>query len=110
MRDARPPRAERDGDRAESSAPDDEMSTSLRQLASPQRAQVVTAPDGTPHAVVEAGRRRMVIDVREDWLVQDRWWTEAPVDRHYWELVLQPGRLVVIYRDTRSNRWFTHSM
>ncbi len=49
----------------------------------------------------------MVLDVREDWLIQDRWWTDEPIDRHYWELVLQPGRLVVVFRDTRSDRWFT---
>jgi hypothetical protein len=83
------------------------MSGALRQLGAPRVAQVVTAPDGTPHAVVEAGRRRMVLDVREDWLIQDRWWTDTPIDRHYWELVLQPGRLVVIFRDTRNDRWFT---
>ena len=36
--------------------------------------------------------------VRDDWLVQDLWWTDRPVDRHYFELVLDPGRVMVAYR------------
>jgi hypothetical protein len=55
------------------------------------------------------GRRRAVAAVREDWLVQDRWWTEDPVDRHYFDLLVEPGRPVVVFRDARSGAWFRHS-
>jgi hypothetical protein len=49
-----------------------------------------------------------VTAVREDWLVQDRWWTEEPVDRHYFELVVEPGRHLVVFRDERRGVWLTH--
>jgi hypothetical protein len=49
-----------------------------------------------------------VVAVRDDWLVQDRWWTDRPVDRHYFELVLDPGRVAVVYRDNRAGAWFVH--
>jgi hypothetical protein len=43
--------------------------------------------DGGPAAVdgiaVEA--------VREEWLVEDRWWTPRPLERRYFELVLADG-------------------
>lgn len=87
----------------------------LREIAArggidaPEPVRVVTAPDGTPHAVIAGGRRRLVLAVREDWLVQDRWWTDAPVDRHYHELVVEPGRVVTVFRDVRAGGWFTHS-
>lgn len=69
---------------------------------------MITGPSGLPHAIIADGRRREVIAIREDWLVQDRWWTEGPVDRHYHELVVEPGRIVVVFRDTRTDTWYGH--
>ncbi|MEW6582548.1 MAG: hypothetical protein AB1416_07300 [Actinomycetota bacterium] len=69
---------------------------------------MITGPGGVPHAVMAQGRRRIVTAILEDWLVQDRWWTEDPVDRHYFELVVEPGRRVVVFRDERRDEWLTH--
>jgi hypothetical protein len=44
--------------------------------------------------------------VREEWVVEDRWWTEHPVRRHYYEAVLADGRNVVVYRDLEAGRWY----
>jgi hypothetical protein len=79
----------------------------LRRLAEARPVRVVEAPDGTPRALVHGGRRRLVVSVRDEWLVQDRWWTDAPVDRRYFELVLEPGRPVVAYRE-RGGAWYAH--
>ncbi len=35
--------------------------------------------------------------VREEWLVEDRWWTPRPLRRRYFELVLADGRNVVVF-------------
>lgn len=48
-----------------------------------------------------------VESVRETWLVEDRWWTDRPLRRRYWELVSAKGRNVVVYHDLGSGRWFT---
>ena len=49
-----------------------------------------------PRPVAVRGRRRRrpaavdgvaVEAVREEWLVEDRWWTPQPLRRHYFELV-----------------------
>jgi hypothetical protein len=69
---------------------------------------VAVAQDGSPRAVVLDGRRREVAAIRDDWLVQDRWWTDRPVERHYYELVLDPGRLAVVYRDAVTGVWLAH--
>lgn len=45
--------------------------------------------------------------VRETWLTEDRWWTEQPLRRRYWELVTASGRNVVVFHDLLSGRWFT---
>lgn len=81
---------------------------SLRAVGAPRPVPVDAGRDGTPRAVVLGGRRRPVAAVRDEWLVQDRWWTDRPVDRHYFELVLDPGRVAVVFRDLRAGGWFAH--
>jgi hypothetical protein len=48
----------------------------------------------------------LVAQVREEWLVADRWWTNEPVERRYFELVLDNGRNVVVFREEGNGRWF----
>jgi hypothetical protein len=62
---------------------------------------VLATADGTPLAV--DGQR--VADVRESWLVEDRWWTDDPLRRRYWELVSEAGHDIVVYHDLASGRW-----
>ena len=69
----------------------------------PRRALVEAAFDGTPSRVNREG----VALVREEWRVVDRWWTEEPVSRRYFELVLESGRNTVVFRDQERGGWFT---
>jgi hypothetical protein len=43
--------------------------------------------------------------IREDWVVEDRWWTAQPLHRHYYELALADGRNAIVFRDLRTGRW-----
>lgn len=50
---------------------------------------------------------RAVETVREEWRVEEGWWTERPVRRRYLELVLADGRIAVVYEDRREpGRWY----
>jgi len=80
----------------------------LRGLAATRPVEVFTSPDGTPHAVMQDGRRRLVVAVRDTWRVQDRWWTDEPVDRSYFDVIIEPGRPALIFRE-RVGEWFTHA-
>jgi hypothetical protein len=53
--------------------------------------------------------REQVMLVREEWRVVDRWWTDDPVDRRYFEVVLESGRNVCVYRDAEAKCWFTQN-
>jgi hypothetical protein len=44
--------------------------------------------------------------VRDEWLVDDRWWTGQPVRRRYFEVVLESGRNVVVFHDELGDRWY----
>jgi CO dehydrogenase/acetyl-CoA synthase delta subunit len=76
--------------------------TGPRQLARPRRARVRAGAGGRPLAV---GDRR-VDAVRESWLVEDRWWTDRPLHRRYWEVVTACGRDVVVFHDLVDGGWF----
>ena len=59
--------------------------------------------DGVPAAV----GRDEVEAVREQWLVEDRWWTARPLRRRYFELTTADGADRVVFCDLESGRWFT---
>ena len=72
-------------------------------LNSPRAAVVDVNFDGTPRDV----NRQAVALVREEWRVVDRWWTEEPVSRRYFDVVLQSGENAVVFRDEERGCWFT---
>jgi hypothetical protein len=74
-----------------------------RRLSLPRVARVRTAPDGTPVSV----NGHWIDARRESWLVEDRWWTEHPLRRRYWELVSGTGRDIVVFHDLIDGRWYT---
>ncbi|MGZ5332507.1 MAG: hypothetical protein ACXWW8_02015 [Solirubrobacterales bacterium] len=74
----------------------------MRRLYRPRPTQVAAAADGTPRAL---GAKR-VTAVREEWLVEDGWWSGRPERRRYFELVLEDGSDVVVFCELPSGRWF----
>ena len=73
-----------------------------RRLNRPLPARVRADARGRPLAI--DGRR--VEAVRESWLVEDRWWTDRPLRRRYWEVVTADGRDLVVFRDLVASAWF----
>jgi hypothetical protein len=69
----------------------------------PRPALVEARFDGTPNRV----DRESVALLREEWRVVDRWWTEEPVDRRYFDVVLESGRNAVVFRDEERGAWFS---
>ena len=73
-----------------------------KRLNAPAPVRVRTGPRGRPLTIDGRG----VDAVRESWLVEDRWWTDAPLRRRYWEVVTQDGRMLVVFRDLEAGGWF----
>lgn len=69
----------------------------------PRRALVDETFDGMPRRV----NRQAVEVVREEWRVVDRWWTEEPVSRRYFEVILESGQNTVVFRDQERGGWFS---
>jgi hypothetical protein len=76
---------------------------SAGRINEPRPALVEAHADGSPKCVNREG----VNVVREEWRVVDRWWTEEPLSRRYFDVVLESGQQAVVYRDEERSRWFT---
>jgi hypothetical protein len=73
-----------------------------RRLAKPKPVEVRAGEDGRPEAV----GGRAVEAVRESWLVEDRWWSDRPLGRRYWEVVTGDGRNLVVFRELGTGGWY----
>ena len=72
-------------------------------LNAPRPALVEATAAGIPLRV----NRRGVEVVREEWRVVDRWWTEEPVGRRYFDVVLETGENAVVYHDEELGAWLS---
>ena len=77
----------------------------LRRLSQVQPAQVEIGRDGDPVRLDD----RQVEQVRERWVVEEGWWTDAPVRRAYAELVLADGALAIVFEDRAGGGWYRHT-
>lgn len=78
------------------------MTPGLRRLYAPRPIRVRVDAAGVPAEVDGVA----VDAVREEWLVDDRWWTPRPLHRHYYELALADGRALTVFRRARGERWY----
>ena len=76
---------------------------SAGRINAPRPALVEASPVGVPVRVNREG----VAVVREEWRVVDRWWTEEPVSRRYFDIVLAGGGHAVVFHDEEVGRWFS---
>jgi hypothetical protein len=74
----------------------------LRRLYAPRRVRVRTGERRVPLEVDGVA----VESVREEWVVEDLWWTPMLLRRHYFELVLANGRAITVFRRGRGERWY----
>ena len=74
-----------------------------RRVYSPRQVSVSVGANGRPLTI----GRNEVEAVREQWLVEDRWWTSRPIRRRYFELTTAEGANRVVFLDVASECWFS---
>jgi hypothetical protein len=67
----------------------------MRTLNLPRPTRVRTGAGGVPLEV----DGHAVEQVRESWLVEDRWWSARPLRRRYWEVLSASGRNLVVFHE-----------
>jgi hypothetical protein len=74
----------------------------VKRIYEPEPVAVRLGLERVPLAVGGVG----VETVREQWVVEDRWWEPGELRRVYFELALVGGRVAVVYRCVVSGRWY----
>ena len=78
----------------------------VQPLNRPRQVKVEAHADGPPSAVYFSGSRILVESIVEMWRIDDEWWRDEPISRTYWRVVLDDGRVVDVYRDLASGKWW----
>ena len=75
----------------------------------PPLAGAARAGRARPRRQARQAGRPGVESIRERWIVEEGWWTDAPVRRAYVELVLADGGLAVVFEDLVGGGWHRHT-
>jgi len=78
----------------------------LTPLNRPRRIIIDTNDDGAPAAVRLANGRFSVESIVESWRIDDEWWREKTISRLYRRVLLEDGRVVDVYEDLVSGKWW----
>ena len=78
----------------------------FRRLNTPRGVEVQTDTHGEPLRVRLRGRWFQISLVRDHYRTEDRWWTAEPVSRAYYELLLEDGRVMTVFRDENRGEWW----
>jgi hypothetical protein len=62
--------------------------------------------NGAPAALRKNGRWVAVTRVLSRHQTEDRWWTEQPVSRDYYSLLLEDDRVVSVFHDLAGGDWY----
>ena len=74
-----------------------------RILGAPRSVRVGADGTGAPRSL----DGKPVATVRDEWRVDEGWWTGRPVRRRYFDVVMADGRNAVVFCDRRTGHWFT---
>ena len=78
----------------------------LRPLNQARPIRVEADESGEPRGVVLGRERLAVAAVQDRWRIDDEWWRGQAVSRLYFSVLLEDGRILAIYCDLITGRWF----
>ena len=75
----------------------------------PEPVEVEEASSSGLPLAVRTPRRQAVITIEDIWRIDDEWWRPEPISRLYYEVTLDSGQLMVIYKDLTKDCWYRQS-
>jgi hypothetical protein len=71
----------------------------------PREIRVLTTAPGEPLSVYRGHHRKKVARILNSWRIDDEWWRE-PLSRQYFQVELQDGVVLTVFRDLISGIWY----
>ena len=78
----------------------------IRPLNLPIPISVEEDPHHRPVVLGQKSRRVKVDSVEDLWQIDEEWWRDSPIVRTYYELTVQGGRRIIVFRDQADGRWY----
>ena len=78
----------------------------IRALNRPQPVAVGEDHDQRPLSVLMGRRKLSVVSVEDVWELVDEWWRKTPIARRYYEVVMESGPHVILFRDLVGGSWY----
>jgi hypothetical protein len=74
----------------------------FKSLNTPVPISVKENPSGRPLSVTNV----KVVSIEDSWRIDDEWWRQTRIERTYWSVTLEPGRVIVIFKDGVDKKWY----
>lgn len=78
----------------------------LQAVNKPVAIKVQANEAGMPMAIRVGHRWHAVVEYEDRWRIDDEWWRERPVHRDYYDLLLEDGVTLTVFRDCLTQSWY----
>ena len=78
----------------------------LRPLNRPESREVRETAGGSPAQVLLRRQWVTVTGMEDRWRIDDEWWRAQPLSRMYYQVVLEDGRRLTLFRDLAASQWY----
>jgi hypothetical protein len=78
----------------------------FRTLNRPNHRKVLETAAGIPKQVLLRNQWTIVADIEDCWRVDDEWWRTQPISRMYYQVRLEDGRFLTLFRDLTASQWY----
>jgi hypothetical protein len=72
----------------------------------PEPVDVEEASSFSLPLAVRVPRRQAVVNIEDRWRIDDEWWRQEAISRLYYEVTLDSGQQMVIFKDMINGGWF----
>ncbi len=71
----------------------------------PEPVRVEEDSSGLPLAI-RLNRKQAILAIENQWRIDDEWWRDIPVSRHYYIILLTSGQRLTLYKDLTGQGWY----
>jgi hypothetical protein len=67
--------------------------------------RILTNDSGQPATLTRNGKQSQIAAILNSWRIDDEWWREE-ISRQYFQVELQNGPVITVFRDLITGKWY----
>ena len=84
------------------------QASTVRSVDLPARIRVSEDDRGRPQTIW-LKKQEAVSELLDHWRIDDEWWRAEEISRMYYEVILNSGRRIIIFKDLITDLWYTQN-